>query len=51
MKQEGLSRQEKNKLANEFLDKALYDESYQELYREIYVFYDKKLNDDRNKLK
>ena len=46
MNQEGLSRQEKNKLAEDFMNKALYngDDEYPELYREIYQFYDRKLN-------
>ena len=51
MNQEGLSREEQNQAANEYLDKALYNESYVELHREIYQFYDTKLNNNRNKHK
>ena len=45
MNQEGLSRQEKNRVAEDFMNKALYNgDEYPELYREIYQFYDRKLN-------
>lgn len=43
MEQEGLSRAEKTDMANQFFQKALYDVTYFELYREIYKFYDEKL--------
>ena len=45
MNQEGLSRREKNKAAEDFMNKALYsgEEEYPELHREIYKFYDRKL--------
>lgn len=51
MNQEGLSRREKNQAAEDFMNKALYNGGYPELYREIYQFYDRKLEDSRNTLK
>jgi hypothetical protein len=40
MNQEGLSRQEKNQLAEEFQQRAQYDADYKELYREMFNYYD-----------
>ena len=51
MEQEGLSRAEKTDKANQFLEKALYDVTYFELYREIYKFYDEKLSRNYNSLR
>ena len=50
MDQEGLSRQEKNQLADDFLERAYYDADYEELYREIFKYYDQKLNKNYNEL-
>lgn len=47
MSKEGLSRQEKNKVAEDFLNKALYDKTYTALHREIYKFYDRKLTENK----
>lgn len=51
MSQEGLSRSEQSQLANDFVDKALYDDSYTELHRKIFKYYDVKLNKNQYTLK
>lgn len=51
MIQEGLSRTEQAQLANDFVDKALYDDSYTELHRKIFKYYDVKLNHNQFTLK
>ena len=50
MDQEGLSRQEKNQLAEDFLERAHYDADYEEFYREIFKHYDQKLNKNYHEL-
>jgi hypothetical protein len=40
---DGLSYKEKNEKANEYLDRVLFDDEYEELYREIFKFYDGKI--------
>ena len=47
---DGVQKSELNKLANEWLEDALYDPEYNELYREIYDFYKQKINNNNLKL-
>jgi hypothetical protein len=51
MSQEGLSRSEQSQLSNNFVNKALYDDSYTELYREIFKYYDTKVNKNLDNLR
>jgi hypothetical protein len=47
---EGISDSELNRMANEWLDKALFDPNYTEFYRDIYKFYNDKINNNTDDL-
>jgi hypothetical protein len=47
---EGFSNSELNRMANEWLDKALFDPNYTEFYRDIYKFYNDKIYNNTNDL-
>jgi hypothetical protein len=47
---EGISDAELNTMANEFLEKAIFDPDYSEFYRDIFKFYNGKINNNTDDL-